>query len=344
LFAYYRGLSLRTRILTLVLGEAVVTAITYRYHYAFPTVPLVVAGLALAVDVFARRVRLLLAVLVGLAQLVAVTFLAYSTSLALALFDSTGISFYLVQTLFLFALLLQIAFSLYTARGRIWLNLLLSSLLLDFSYLLLQVMATGVTSLALPTRILAAGLAALGFMLLYYVVRSVAFHSEPNPSLPPRHLGITTKTGNYLAGLGLTVLPVRGEGLVLDQVAHSSRAVYAVYTLDAEDKLQVRDNTLLVDGQDATDALAQLAVAGKRWARRYRLPNQTLTYVLLAHRAGLQPASRRITVRDRRRPDRVLGTVFLVNRVGFERLLKEDSRRRPLAARVQRRLTRLTQS
>lgn len=329
----YRRIGLSSRLLALGLVEALTFAIVLR-NYPLPTLlPIMaaVAGVLVLLDITIRRGALLLAAFVSVLQAVVITYAALSIdTLGAAAGDTSGFTFLFFQLFGIFVLLVHITLAIYVARGRIWVNIAVASLLFDFGFVAL------VSFLLLP--LYWSVLAALGLTLLYFAARAIRWRKEAPYEVPPRSKATVERTKKFAQEQQLTLLEVSDTEHV-DAVAVAPGAVYLISAIELQGQLTVKSTGLEADGQDLTPLLEIMAKGAKRFSRRYRLPRQRVYAIMLAHKTGLNPPLRTVRIRSRKSPDRVLGSVLIANQKGVQRLIKTTSQFRPLSARRQTRLS-----
>lgn len=334
----YRRLNLSTRLLGLVVLEALISAIVFR-NYGIENVPIAVgisAGVLVALDTIAHRPALVASAVVAIAQLLLgsvigvfiESYLYYNYSL-----DAKGLYYLLVTTGFIFLLMVQVGLAYYVARGRVWLNLALSSILADIAFILIINLLHVDFTIAL--------LIDLGIVLLYFLLRSVRFRRQVKPELPTRSSGALRKADKFFTDRGYTTIAVGESYPWLDMVAENGKTAYATLVLDPHTSLAFGGNVLSQDAKDITYVFEYALQDMRRWARNHRVPAARMHFLLFTHKSSLQPGYRALRVRARHTPDRVLGTIALVSHAGLEKLMKSHGGDRPFAKRLRARLTRL---
>jgi hypothetical protein len=334
----YRELNLSARLLGLVVLEALIAAVAFR-NYGLESVPIAVgisAGVLIALDTIVRRSALVIAAAIGVGQLLLASligvfiegYLYYTYSV-----DARGLYYLLVVTGFIFLLFVQIGLAYYVARGRVWLNLLVSSLLVDVGFVLaVNLLRVDFTSALLID---------LGLVLLYFLLRSVRFRRQQKPEVPTRTAGALRKAERFFTDRGYTTLQAGESYPWLDTVAENGKSIYATLVLDPHNSLAFGGNVLSQDAKDITYVFEYALRDMRRWARNHRVPLERIQFLLFTHKSSLQPGYRALRVRARHTPDRVLGTIALVNHTGLEKLMKSHGRDAAFSKRLGARLARL---
>lgn len=338
MLSYYRRVRLSTRLIGLGLAEALVFAIVLRNYPLVTLLPALggAAGALVLLDIVLRRRQLVLAAAVGLGQALLSTYGAVTVA-SLAGASSTsqsvqnGFAFLFLQAFALLALLVHVAWTTYFARGHVWFNLLVASAILDFGFVGFATIANLPLLWAVP--------AALGASLLYLGARTVRFKRPVLWRAPARNKATLTGAQEALATLKLTVHPGQEPA---DFYASDEWAVLVVATIEAKAAVRLSGQGFEVEGEDLTPLLAQLATEAQRVARTLRISRSRVHPVVFTRKAGLNPPLRSVRVRSRKAPDRTLGTVYLANQKGLNRLLAGTRGARQLSAKAQRRLSRLS--
>ena len=328
----YRGISLPSRLLALGLLEALTFAIVLR-NYPLPTlIPAMatVAGALVLLDITLRRAALLLAALTSAVQAIVITYAAFSIdTLGAAAGDTSGFTYLFFQLFGIFVLLVHLTLALYLARGRIWVNIAIASLIFDFGFVAL------VSFLLIP--LYWAVLAALGMTLLYLAARSIRWRKSKPYEVPARSKATIERTKKIVQAQNLSLLDIPLMDHI-DAIAAGPGAVYLISAIELQGQLTIKSTGLEADKTDLTPLLEIMANGAKSFARRYRLPRHRVYAIMLSHKTGLTPPLRTVRIRSRKSPDRVLGSVLIANQKGLLRLVKATTQFRPLSMRAQSRL------
>lgn len=333
----YREIGLSARLLGLLLLEAVIAAVAFR-NYGIENVPLAVgisAGVLIALDTVLRRPTLIAAGVVALGQLLlgsligifVEAYLYYSYNV-----QANGLYYLLVTSGFIFMLFVQVGLAYYVARGRVWINLLLSSLIIDIAFIL----AVNLLHVDFTNALLIS----LGFLLIYFALRSLRFKRQAKPEVPTRTAGALRKAERFFTDRGYTTVAVGESYPWLDMIAEDGKRLYATFVLDPHNSIAFGGNVLSQDAKDITYVFEYALRDMRRWARNHRVPMSRVQFLLFTHKSSLQPDYRALRVRARHTPDRVLGTIALVSHAGLEKLMKAHAHDHPFGKRLRARLTR----
>jgi hypothetical protein len=311
---YYRTTKLTSRLLFLGSILLLGAALAWQYEYNFAITLGIIVGLGLLIEVIAFYPRQILTTLIIFLQIATLSTLSLLVG---SLYEQVGqdgeLAILTGEYLSLLSvIIITIAVRLFPS-GRNWVNLLISFSLFNLTYVAL----VGFTANYLV------GLSgAFAVAALYIALRTIRWKKTRPVIFKKQSETVKNKTVAFLLNHNYTILPQTLPCLDLLAVSPDGKQIFGVYSLDVYKTFSLDHEGMTIDDKSATPALEQLLLSIKASAKASKTSSASITPVIMLHKTNLASNMLTVKVRTRRNPDRIVGTVQVVNANGFEKLMK----------------------
>lgn len=325
---------LQTRLTTKLIALAVVLAlsavISWRFSFNVPLVLGGIAAIALVVHFSLTYLNSALTTVVILVQIgltLALTegfnYYFYSAS------DLLNLNLTLIRTLFLavglFVVVFYAFFAYYFAKGRIWINLMVSFILFNGVAVPLLALREASVPIAL--------LSAFGAALLYMVARSFRLKKN-NPILPKSGIPapLKKKANEILGNANLTVRDLSDTDVwrASHYLAHDDYNIYNIHVAPVRSKFLISSNGVFADDKNLNETLENLRLDVLR--NKDETSVRKTTSVLLLPADSLLPQGiKTLNISRRKQPDRSAGLIVVSSPKRFQKLVKKQATGRKIS-------------
>jgi len=306
---FYRNTKLTSRLIVFS-ALLVLTGVTaWKYGFNAPIALAFVASIGALIEVVLTRPRLVAAVA---AVIIQVTYLSVISITIGGVYGTLALL--TSEYLALLTILLLIVFGYKFARGYLWLNYAVSFVIYDL--ILTTILATGLSYI----------IAALGGFVgaaIFLVIRSIQWRKKENFSLTKPSAKSLKRVQSFLDSHNLvsTSSQLPFVSFLATDPAQPNK-VYVIYSLDVKTSLTIEKNLVLMDGSDVTPLLDSLLSETGDLSKSKKITERVFTPVIFVNNNTLVKNLTSIKVASRAKPDRSIGTIYLANANGFEKILK----------------------
>lgn len=295
----------------MVLGGAV--AIQYR----FPIFAIlgVILGLGAILEVLAFRPRLFFAIILTFVEAFYISLLSIALGVSYQKIGQDG-NLALLTTMYVsfLAITLLVLIGYFFSNGRTWLNLLIAYILFDSAFIFfVAVNLQYVYALALSFVI----------AVIFLAVKGITWKKSEPFAFIKRSPILLKKTRLLLEKESLTSESKDLEFIDFISTTEDKTKVFAILTLDIFRDFEIKGNEILVDGKIVTPILEELLLDLKAYSRENKVNPKSVIPVILSHKNVLPSNVSSVKVSPRSKPDRTLGTVYLVTPAGLASLIEK---------------------
>lgn len=274
-----------------------------------------VLGLGAVLEVLAFKPRLFFSVILTTFQIFYISLLSIAIGLSYQKISQDGTLALLTNIyISLLAIILIVLIGYFFANGRTWLNLLVAYITFDSSFILL-----------VAANIQYVYAIALSFILavIFLAVKGITWKKSEPFTFSKRSPILLKKTRLLLEKESLAYESKDLDFIDFVATTEDKTKVFGILTLDIFRDFEIKGNEILVDGKMVTQILEELLLDLKAYSKDNKVNPKSVIPVILSHKNVLPSNVSSVRVSTRSKPDRTLGTVYLVTPAGLASLVEK---------------------